>query len=191
MLTAVSEPKPSRSLVDGADRACRDLVAAIVGPDATPAGGAAGVTAIAMGVALATKVLRFTAAVPAELAEVGPRLEALLAQLLPEFAIDCRAFMQLLGAFRLPRDDPERAGVVRGAWVAATEAPVRVAALAHEVDGLLARCVGRVNPNLAGDLAAARELVGAGRRIASANARENAQRLPPEMAAGLLRRLPA
>lgn len=191
MLTGVSDTRPARSATDSADRACRELVAALGGPDATPAGGAAGVATIAMGVALATKVLRFTPALPAELAEIGPRLDVLLAQLLPEFVVDCRAFTHLLGAFRLPRDDPDRAGVVRAAWVAATEAPVRVAVLAHDVDGLLARCVGRVNPNLAGDLAAARELVGAGQRIAIANARENAQRLPPEVAAGLLQRLRA
>jgi formiminotetrahydrofolate cyclodeaminase len=187
----VSAPDPSLSPAAAAERACRDLVTAVGGPDATPAGGAAGVTAIAMGVALATKVLRFTPAMPAEMDAVGPRLATLLHELLPEFAVDCGAFTQLLAAFRLPRDNPERAGIVRDAWVAATQAPVRVAVLAHEVDALLQRCVGCVNPNLAGDLAAARELVGAGQRIASANARENAQHLPPAVAAGLLQALPA
>jgi formiminotetrahydrofolate cyclodeaminase len=191
MLGAVADQHPSSSPADVADRACRSLVAAIGGPDATPAGGAAGIAAIAMGVALGTKVLRLSPALPAELAGVGPRLDALLRQLLPEFPIDCRSFAELLAAFRLPRQDPARAGAVRAAWIAATQAPVRTAVLAHEVEALLRRCVDRVNQNLAGDLTAARELVGAGLRIAIGNARENAGHLPPDVAADLLAALPA
>jgi formiminotetrahydrofolate cyclodeaminase len=167
------------------------LVSAIAGPDALPAGGAAGVAAIALGTALATKVLRLSPTLPSELRDVGPRLELILERVLPEFAADCAAFTGLLAAFRRPREDSARADTVRGAWRAATEAPARVAVLATEVDGLLAQCVGHVNPNLAADLGAARELVGAGRRIAVANARENAAHLEAGTAARLLATLPS
>ncbi len=171
------------------ERALRELVGAFAGPDALPAGGAAGITAIAMGVALGAKVIRLSPDAPDELREVATRLDALRDELVPEFGTDCAAFEALLAALRRPREDGDRGAVIRSAWLAATEAPVRVACLAREADTLLERCRGRTNPNLAGDLAAARELVLAGGRIAAANARENAQHLDAGDAEHLLSRL--
>jgi formiminotetrahydrofolate cyclodeaminase len=149
------------------------------------------VTAIAMGVALGTKVIRCSPGGPAELQVVAARLESLLECLIPEFAADCLAFEGLLAALRQPGRESARADAIRAAWQVATEAPLRVARLAAEAADLLSGCGGRVNANLAGDLAAALELVGAGLAIATGNARENAAHLPPDVARRLLARLPA
>lgn len=166
------------------------LVRAMAGPDALPAGGAAGITAIAMGVALGAKVIRSSPGAPAQLGETEARLGALLERILPEFNQDCVAFERVLAAWRRPRDEATREAAIRTAWHAATDAPVAVATLAAQAESLLASCTGQVNPNLAGDLSAALELVRAGRRIAASNARENARHLDPGTARQLLDRLP-
>ncbi len=171
------------------EQAFRRLVGAVAGPDALPAGGAAGVTAIAMGVALGAKVIRLSANTASGLQETGARLERALERLMPEFSADCVAFADVLEAFRRPRDDADRKDVIRAAWRAATEAPVTVALVAAEAEALLLRCSGQVNTSVAGDLKAALELVRAGRRIAESNARENARHLEPELARQVLARL--
>lgn len=161
------------------DAAHRRLVAAMAGPDALPAGGAAAVATVGMGLALGHKVLRLSSGDDGSFAAPLAALEALRERLMPEFDADCAAFDQLLRALRLPRTDPSRASAVDDGWLLATAAPVRVAHLARSGDELLAQCVGKVRRPLAGDLAAALELVRAGLRIALANARENAEHLEP------------
>lgn len=155
----------------------RRLVDAIAGPDSLPAGGAAGVTAIAMGAALGAKVVRLSPDRPSRLNDVEAQLDLLREHLMAEFAADCDAFTEVLAARRRPHDDPARADALQDAWGAATAAPTRVARLAADAESLLVLCTGSVNPRLAGDLTAALELVRAGRRIAEGNARENADHL--------------
>jgi len=159
--------------------AFRALVQAVDGPAALPAGGAAGVAALAMGVALGCKVIRLS---EAGLDETLVQLEALRDELLPHFAEDCTAFEPVLAAMKRPRDDPGRAAALQDAWGVATDAPVAVAVLAARAQKLLTQCEGRIKSSLTCDLSAAQELVGAGRRIAACNARANAGRLPPAQA---------
>lgn len=168
------------------DAAYRTLVGALAGPDPVPAGGAAAVAAIAMGVGLGMKVIHLSCSGPSDLDSTRDGLGEVLARLLPEFSEDCLAFSRLLEALRRPRDDTGRAAEVRTAWREATEVPVSVATIAREAEILLARCVDGVKPSVGGDLEAAFELVRAGRRIAENNARENAQRLEPELARQVL-----
>lgn len=164
-------------LASDLEPALHTLVQALAGPRALPAGGAAGVVAIAMGTALGKKVLAFSPDLPAALRPLAGQLDELLQQLLPEFAADCDAFEALLAAFALPRTDGGRSAAIQRAWQTATAAPERVATLAGKVEALLQGCSGKCNANLAGDLAAARELVRAGQQIAVANAAENARHL--------------
>jgi formiminotetrahydrofolate cyclodeaminase len=163
------------------EKVLNHLVAEFGGPDPLPAGGAAGVTAIAMGTALGKKVLRISGLLEDE-AELTP----LLAELVPHFRVDCDTFEGVLRAFQIARDDPERDRAIHSAWLAATEAPIHVAVLAARAIRALDRCKGRVKVSVQGDLESALCLIRAGHTIAENNARENAQRLDAQVAARVL-----
>jgi len=169
------------------DAAFRRLVAAFAADRPLPAGGAAAVTSIAMGIGLGLKVLHISAAdgTPSVAHDLGDLLE----QLLPDFAVDCEAFARLLEALRLPRDDEARPDRVRAAWEDATAAPIAVARLANAAESHLAPLADGVKPSVRADLAAALDLISTGRRIAERNARDNATRLDPARAQALLSRL--
>lgn len=166
------------------DEAARRLIAAFVGPDPLPAGGAAGVLAVAMGAALGTKVLRLSGA-----SDAPARLERLLKRLLPQFRGDCEAFEAVLGAFRFSREDPMRECAVQDAWNRATAASVDLARISRDVEMLLAAHAGRVKRSMVGDIDASLRLVRTGRAIAVSNAKENARHLDPLEARELLERL--
>lgn len=161
------------------DRAFQDLIEDMVGPDALPAGGAAGIVAIAMGVALGTKMIRLSGA-DSDLTAANERLLDILESLKPEFSEDCAAFSQLLSVMKIPKNDPERLTQLRAAWSAAVDAPVRAVEAAREALSLLREFEGRVKPSMASDLLASLDLVRAGLSIAERNARENAHHLPED-----------
>lgn len=166
----------------------RQLVAAFAGRQPLPAGGAAGVVSVAMGVGLGLKVIDISQP-SGRLQEVRPGLAALLERIVPEFGADCAAFARLLRALRLRRDDARRAPEVGAAWREATAAPVSVAVLARDAESRLTECREHVKPSVRADLDAALDLVRAGRRIAERNAHENAARLDASIANDLLARL--
>tara|TARA_R110002096_G_scaffold331130_2_gene525182 strand:- start:305 stop:853 length:549 start_codon:yes stop_codon:yes gene_type:complete len=168
------------------EAAFRTLVDAIAGAEPLPAGGAAGVTAIAMGIGLGAKVVRISAGSAPALAGMEDQLTQVLDRVRPEFTADCDAFLSLMTALQRPRDCSDRGALVTDAWRHATALPIAVASTARDAEALLDACIGHVKTSVAGDLSAALELVRAGRRIAASNARENAQRLPPDEAKRLL-----
>lgn len=166
------------------DGSFRTLVDAVAGPEPLPAGGAAGVAALAIGTALAMKVLRIS-----QQHEAAATLARLLEECIPQFRGDCDAFQSLLDAFHLSREDTGRKQAIEAAWHAATAAPVRVASLARRIEVELERGRGDVKKGLQGDLSAALDLVRAGQRIARNNARENSRHLDPKLAEQLLEAL--
>ena len=163
----------------------RHLVAALTGPDPLPAGGAAGVAAIAMGAALGVKVLRLGADGDPE--PEATELEQMAAPLQAAFTEDCEAFAALLQARRLPRDDPSRDEAVQAGWQRATAAPIGVVQLGERAEACLERRSGAVRKALHGDLTAALRLIRAGLEIARSNAAENGQHLEPGDAQALWR----
>ncbi|MDF1838309.1 MAG: cyclodeaminase/cyclohydrolase family protein [Planctomycetota bacterium] len=163
------------------ESALAQLIAEFGGPTPLPAGGAAGVAAIAMGAALGTKVLRISG-MPQE----GTELSRLLDRLTPQYRTDCDAFESVLLAMKLPREAPGKEVALEDAWLDATRAPVQVAGLAQQIEEVLEGCQGRVKVSVAGDLSSALCLTRAGREIAEGNARENALRLDPEVAREVL-----
>jgi formiminotetrahydrofolate cyclodeaminase len=168
--------------------ALHELVDAFDGPAALPAGGGAGISALAIGTALAGKILRIASRRTPELnASVGP-LAAMLARVRPEFEADCRAFANVLAASRDPEARDDR---IEDAWRAATEVPVRVARHAVAVAHVLERAADHVAGDLRADLDAALVLVRAGHTIAVRIARENAEHLAPGAADAALADLPA
>ena len=173
-------------LESNAEDELRKLVAAFAGPKPLPAGGAAAVTAIAMGVGLGVKVLRLSCPGLPLHDQTTCDLEGLLDRLVPEFTADCRAFSTLLAALRRARNETGREADVAEAWRNATEVPIAVAVMGREAEAFLSRCTSGVKPSIRADLEAALELVRAGRHIAERNARENAQHLGPQLASQLL-----
>lgn len=165
------------------------LVDAFATREPLPAGGAAGVTSIALGVALGTKVLALTRADDGARCPLEQRLREILDRTWGAFRADCEAFECLLAALRRPRADDARGAAVQQAWRRATRVPVSVANLAAEAEALLQECTVRIKQSMAGDVEAALALVRAGRRIAESNAHENSRRLDPNSARELLAEL--
>lgn len=174
-----------RMLPPTVEASFKQLVGAFAARDPLPAGGAAGVTAIAMGVGLGIKVLGISSS-DGTSDSLQQRLQELLERLTPEFATDCAAFAGLLDALRLPASDARRGVKVRDAWREATAAPVSVALGARDAESVLMECATHVKSSVRADLEAALELVATGRRIAERNARENSLRLDPDTAKALL-----
>ncbi len=170
------------------DAAFRRLAAAFAGNQSLPAGGAAAVVSITMGVGLGLKVIDISNAGD-HLDQARRQLDDLLQGLLPAFGADCAVFGELLEALRLPRGDAQRGLRVRDAWREATAAPVAVTLLARDAESRLRACREHIKASVRADLDAALDLVRAGQRIAERNARENASRLDAPAARELLARL--
>lgn len=147
------------------ERALALLVDALRTTDPVPAGGAAAVSAIAMGIAVGEKVARISRA-PARFAE---RFAILVHEVLPAFEEDCEAFRAVLAA----RREKAPAPVLAAAWQRASEVPLGVAARADEARTLLEELRPHTKAALVGDLEAALVLCDAGARISRGNASLN------------------
>lgn len=167
-------------------QAVHRLSASMASAEPVPAGGAAAVTAMAMGIALGIKVIRFSTDADGTFAAVAERSDQLLHELLPLFTADCDAYGTVLAAYRLPREPAaERRAAITAAFAAATEVPVQVARIAADAHTVLTPLLGRTNPNLRCDLEAALALIATGGRISIGNARTNAAHLDAAVAARL------
>jgi len=85
---------------------------------------------------------------------------------------DARAYAALNALWRLPKDDPARAGFA-DAVLAAIAAPEATLALARETVGALATLCGTTSPSLASDLRIALDLAAAAALAAQENVRIN------------------
>ena len=81
--------------------------------------------------------------------------------------IELHAFVPVLEALRLPRDDPERAARVSAAKTEASQSPLEIARVAAEVAELAAELARTGNPNLTGDAIAGALLAEAAAQAAS------------------------
>jgi formiminotetrahydrofolate cyclodeaminase len=81
--------------------------------------------------------------------------------------IELHAFVPVLEALRLPRDDPERAARVSTAKSEASQSPLEIARVAAEVAELAAELAINGNPNLKGDAIAGALLAEAAAQSAS------------------------
>jgi formiminotetrahydrofolate cyclodeaminase len=77
------------------------------------------------------------------------------------------AYVPVLEATRLPKDDSTRAGKLDAALSAAAESPLEIARLAAEVEKLARDLSARGNRTLEGDANTAAELAAAARRAAA------------------------
>lgn len=98
------------------------------------------------------------------------RSEMLLRKLCDE---DAAAYAELNAAFRLPKDDPQRAQRVREGAALAAAVPLETVAVARHVFVELMRLSPIGNPNLKSDVECAQHLARAAMHAAAANVRVN------------------
>jgi formiminotetrahydrofolate cyclodeaminase len=126
-----------------------------------PGGGAAGALEVAMGAALVEMVCNLTIGKPAfaeheaVMTEVRDRCAVLRVEATGLAAEDADAFSAVIAAYRLSKEQEDRAARIQAALTAAADVPLRTAAAASEVLDLAERIVPGANPNVVSDAAAA------------------------------------
>jgi len=171
-----------------AELTVRDLTERLASRAPVPGGGSASALAGALGAALVEMVCELTLGKP-EYEEVDPVARQigaaageLRSSLLTAAEEDATAYLAVVAARRLPRDDDqERAArkvAIGEASVAATEVPLRVARLAAKVLDLAASIASIGNRNAVSDAGAAALLAAAAARGAALNVRINLPSLP-------------
>ena len=147
-----------------------------------PAGGAAAASAIAQGAALLAKCVRI-AALSKPVSPTAATFDALAAEAVSGFELDCEAFV---GVLTTPRSQTDRLGA---AWIRATAAPLDLASTAMDAAQWVPAVRSCARPPTVPDVDAAWTLLSAGAAIALANARANLVHVPGEQRAALRARL--
>jgi len=133
--------------MDYTNESCRDFVRRLSTADPAPGGGGAAALAGALGAALGGMVASLTvgkksyASVEPEIKTAMTELQRLQEQLLDMVQADAEGFLPLAEAYRLPKDDPERAQVIETASLTACRAPMTIMELgcrALELTALMA-----------------------------------------------------
>ena len=126
---------------------CREFADVLSSAAHTPGGGGAAALAGALGTALAHMVGALTvgkkkyAAVEDELRALMAECESLQASLLDQIDADAACFAPLAAAYGIPKDDPNRAGILEKATLDACSAPIeimRLCARAIDLAGVFA-----------------------------------------------------
>jgi formiminotetrahydrofolate cyclodeaminase len=99
------------------------------------------------------------------------------------------AYVPVLEAMRLPKDDPTRTGKLDAALSDAADSPLEIARLAAEVERLAGDLAAGGNHTLEGDANTAAELAGAARRAAARLAEINLSARPDDPRAAEAKRL--
>jgi len=99
------------------------------------------------------------------------------------------AYVPVLEAMRLPKDDPTRTGKLDAALSDAADSPLEIARLAAEVERLARDLAAGGNRTLEGDANTAAELAGAARRAAARLVEINLSTRPGDPRAAEARRL--
>ncbi len=171
-----------------AELTVRDLTARLASRAPVPGGGSASALSGALGAALVEMVCELTLGRP-EYEEVDPVARQigtaageLRASLLTAAEDDATAYLTVVAARRMPREDDEqratRKAAIGEASVAATEVPLRIARLAAEVLDLAAGIAPIGNRNAVTDAGVAALLAGTAVRGASLNVTINLPSLP-------------
>lgn len=127
----------------------------------TPGGGAVAALAGALSGALAAMVARTTigksryADVETQMEEISIEADRIRAELTDAIAEDIAAFDAVMDAYRLDKDDSQRAEKIQAALVGAARVPLRVAKLARNSLSLAHAVAAKGNKNAASDAAVA------------------------------------
>jgi formiminotetrahydrofolate cyclodeaminase len=126
-----------------------ELLAALAARTPAPAGGCGAAWAGALAAALLEMVAKF-----AERADVAARGGALRRLLLDTAQVDQRAYLPVIEAIRLPREQPDRDVILRRALAEAAEPPLVVAEAASEIAMLAAEVRAALRPAVREDAVA-------------------------------------
>ncbi|NLF75646.1 MAG: cyclodeaminase/cyclohydrolase family protein [Chloroflexi bacterium] len=166
------------------------FAAAVADGSPTPGGGAVAALAGGLSAALAEMVARLTVG-KKKYAEVEETMSAVLAaaadlrrQLLAAIDEDVEAFEEVMGAYRLPKESPERDDAIQNSLIHAADVPLNVARLALEAMRLAEQVARQGNVNAASDGAVGALMGLAAVEGAALNVRVNAASLAdPDLAA--------
>jgi glutamate formiminotransferase/formiminotetrahydrofolate cyclodeaminase len=167
---------------------------AIASSDPTPGGGSAAAYAGAMAAALVAMVARVTigkkkyADVEARMGEIADVADGLRAELNQGVQRDAEAFNEVIAAFKLPKDSPERAAAVEQATLFAAQVPLSAAQTALKVLELAAEVAETGNVNAVSDSGSGASLANSAIFAAGLNVRINAVTLKDRAAADDLTR---
>jgi glutamate formiminotransferase/formiminotetrahydrofolate cyclodeaminase len=156
---------------------------AVASGDPTPGGGSVAALAGALGAALAAMVARATlgkkkyADAEAAMNAVTSRADDLRAALTRLIVEDSAAFEEVMAAYRLPKDDPNRPAAIQTAIRRAAEVPLGAAQLAVETLDQLKVVASQGNVNAASDAAAGALIANAALEAAAMNVLINVQSL--------------
>ena len=155
------------------------FVNAVSSGNAAPGGGAVAAAAGALAAALAEMVARLTVGkkryedVQDQAASIVTSAEALRLTLLDAVRADVAAFAQVMAAYGLPKDAPDRADAIREATYGAAEVPLRVARDALAALKLAGQAAAIGNKNAITDGLAGVHMALAAVEIAALNVRVN------------------
>ena len=163
-----------------------------------PGGGAAAALLVATGAALVQMVANLTIGKPRYavheplMIEVRDRAAAIQHESLGLGAEDEAAYLAVIAAYRISKDDPSRAQTIRTATLEAAKPPLRTARLAAEVIWLAAQIRTGANVNVISDVAVAAASARAALESAAVSAEINLSTAPdPELSAELAAHLSA
>jgi methenyltetrahydrofolate cyclohydrolase len=137
-----------------------------------PGGGSVAAIAVALAAGLSGMAARLSAGQLVDAEGLADRADAARRRVAPLARIDAESYGRVLDAYREP-DSEIRRERVSDALSGATDVPLAVAEIGHEVAGIAARLVEEGNPNLEGDAIAAVLLAEAGVRAATVLAEIN------------------
>jgi formiminotetrahydrofolate cyclodeaminase len=184
-----------------ADRPFKDLLEDVAAERPAPGGGCSAAWASALAAGLVEMSAAFTLAQPRyaerhpRMAEIQTRASELRALVMELAEEELHAYEPVLGALRLPPEEPDRAARLAAALSAAAGSPFAVAEMAAEVAELAAETALTGNRHLHGDAIAGALLAEAACRAASRLVEINLARQPGdgrlEQTAELVRRAAA
>lgn len=156
-----------------------DFVEAVAAANATPGGGAVAALAASLAAALSEMVAGLTigkkkyAEVETEMQAIVKAGQELRERLLDDVVNDVSAFDALMSAFRVPKDDPQRAALIQERTRGAIDVPLRVCRMAFETLQLVERVAALGNTNAATDAAVGAHMAMAALEGAALNVRVN------------------
>jgi formiminotetrahydrofolate cyclodeaminase len=154
----------------------------------TPGGGSVAALVGSLAAGLGQMAVQYTvgrpkfASVEARVRELGDRLHHADHLLRSMVAEDAAAYMNLMAAFQMPKDSPDRPAAIQAAASLAARVPLQTAVLSKRVRLDLKALAAIANPNLRSDVEAGLHLASAAIAAAVANTRVNLPHVEPKEA---------
>jgi glutamate formiminotransferase / formiminotetrahydrofolate cyclodeaminase len=163
-----------------------DFVARVASAEPVPGGGSVAALAGALGAALGQMAIEITKGKKA-FQEHASRYAAALEKLGSERAVllqlveaDAAAYKNVMEAYRVPKESPDRDGAIQGALIHATDVPSRTSESAVQALQILQDLQTIIHPNVASDFEVARQMLRSAIHGGIANIRINTKEIKDE-----------